>query len=214
MALLNRLKTGAEKQIRWLNASRVLSWLSKALLLLALVLYSMPCVRSADGAQNQLLSENEIKAGFLYNFTKFVEWPPDAFLDSSGPIVLGVVGDSPITDLVTDAASGKIVNGRAVIVKKFKEGQDLRSCHILFVSSSEEKHMTRILESLRGSNVLTVGETSGFAESGGVINFFIDGNKVRLEINLDAAARSRLKISAKVIAVARLVRGDSSAGRS
>jgi hypothetical protein len=214
VALLNRLKTGAEKQIRWLNASRVLSWLSKALLLLALVLYSMPCVRSADGAQNQLLSENEIKAGFLYNFTKFVEWPPDAFLDSSGPIVLGVVGDSPITDLVTDAASGKIVNGRAVIVKKFKEGQDLRSCHILFVSSSEEKHMTRILESLRGSNVLTVGETSGFAESGGVINFFIDGNKVRLEINLDAAARSRLKISAKVIAVARLVRGDSSAGRS
>lgn len=106
------------------------------------------------------------------------------------------------------------MSGRAVIVKKLREGQDLRGCQILFVSFSQEKRMTQILESTRGSSVLTVGETNGFANSGGVINFFVEGNKVRLEINLEAATRSRLKISAKVIAVARLVKGDPAAGRS
>jgi hypothetical protein len=214
VAILNRCGTEAEKSIRSVSGLNALPRRGKGVLLIVLTLCSLPCVRSWAGAQNQLLSENQIKAGFLFNFTKFVEWPPDAFLDSRVPIVLGVVGDSPITDLVTEAAMGKTVNGRAVIVRKIKEGQDVRGCHILFVSSSEEKHGTRILESTRGSSVLTVGETSGFADSGGVINFFVEGNKVRLEINLEAATRSRLKISAKVIAVARLVKGDLATGRS
>jgi hypothetical protein len=171
-------------------------------------------VEAPAGAESEPLSEYQIKAGFLFNFTKFVEWPSDAFLDSSVPIVLGVVGENPVTNLVTEAAAGKAVNGRAVIVKRFKEEQDLRGCQILFVSSSEEKHIAQILEKLRGSSVLTVGEANGFAQSGGVINFLVEGNKVRLELNLEAAARARLKISAKVIAVARLVKGDSAGGRS
>lgn len=214
MAILNRWNAGAKKPIRPGNSPNALSWQSKGFLLIVLAVCSLPCTRNSAGAQNQLLSENQIKAGFLYNFTKFVEWPPEAFLDSSVPIVLGIVGDSPITDLVTEAAAGKTVNGRAVIVKKIREGQDLRGCHILFVSSSQEKRTTKILESIKGSSVLTVGEANGFADSGGVINFFVEGNKVRLEINLEAATRSRLKISAKVIAVARLVKGESAAGRS
>jgi YfiR/HmsC-like len=176
--------------------------------------YSLTCAGTMAKAQSQPLSEYEIKAGFLFNFTKFVEWPPDAFADSSVPIVLGIVGDNPVTDLLTETAAGKTVNGRAVVVRRFKEGQDLRSCHIVFVSSSEGKHVPQILESVKGSRVLTVGETSGFAQSGGMINFFVEGNKVRLEINLDAAARARLKISAKVIAVARLVSGESAGGKS
>jgi hypothetical protein len=143
-----------------------------------------------------------------------VEWPPDAFVNSSDPIVLGIIGDSPITDLVTDAATGKSVNGRIVIVKRIKEGQDLRSCQILFVSASQENRTTQILQNLKGSSVLTVGESNGFADSGGVINFFVEGKRVRLEINLGAATRSRLKISAKVIAVARLVKTDPAGGRS
>jgi hypothetical protein len=165
-----------------------------------------------SAAQSEALTENQIKAGFLYNFTKFVEWPPDSFVDSNVPTVVGVVGDTPITSLVTGAAEGRTVNGRAVIVKQFKLGQDLRGCQILFVSASEEKHMAQILDAIRGSSVLTVSESDGFAESGGVINFFVEGNKVRLEINLEAASRARLKISAKVIGVARLVK-DSSLGR-
>jgi len=184
---------------------------------LGLILFaacSLACAGTMAKAQSQPLSEYEIKAGFLFNFTKFVEWPPEAFADPSVPIVLGIVGDSPVTELLTETAAGKTVNGRAVVVRRFKEGQDLRSCHILFVGSSEEKHVPQILERVKGSRVLTVSETSGFAQSGGMINFFVEGNRVRLEINLNAAARVRLKISARVIAVARLVAGESPGGKS
>lgn len=165
-------------------------------------------------AQTQALSEAQIKAGFVFNFTKFIEWPTDAFADPESPIVLGVLGDSPITDLLIETAAGKTVNGRAVTIRRFNEGQDPRTCHILFVSSSEQKRALQILEKVKGSSVLTVSETSGFAQAGGMINFFVEGNKVRLEINLDAAGQARLKISAKVIAVARLVTGELRGGKS
>jgi hypothetical protein len=187
--------------------------LCRILRLLAFVACTLGCAGTVATAQSQPLSESQIKAGFLFNFTKFVEWPPEAFADSGVPIVLGIVGDNPVTELLIETAAGKTVNGRAVIVQRFKEGQDPRTCHILFVSSSQEKHMPQILEGLKGSPVLTVGETSGFAQSGGMINFSVEGNKVRLEINLDATARARLKISAKVIAVARLVTGEPPRGR-
>lgn len=165
-------------------------------------------------AQTPALSESEIKAGFVFNFTKFIEWPADAFAGPESPVVLGVLGDSPITDLLIETAAGKTVNGRAVTIRRFKEGQDLRACQILFLSSSEEKRVPQILEKVKRSSVLTVSETSGFAQAGGMINFVVEGNKVRLEINLDAAGRARLKISAKVIAVAHLVTGESRGGKS
>jgi hypothetical protein len=176
--------------------------------------YSLLCVQTAAEAQSRPLTESEIKAGFLFNFTKFVEWPPEAFADPGVPIVLGVLGNNPVTELLIETAAGKTVNGRAVIVQQFKEGQDPRTCHILFVSSSQEKRVPKILERLKGSPILTVSETSGFARSGGMINFIVEGNKVRLEINLDATARARLKISAKVIAVGRLVTGEPPGGKS
>lgn len=176
--------------------------------------HSLSCFGTIAGAQTQPLSEYEIKAGFLFNFTRFVEWPPDAFADPRSPIVLGVVGNSPVAALLSETAAGKIVNGRAVIVRRFREGEELRSCHIVFVSSSEEKHVLQILERLKGSQALTVGETAKFAQAGGMINFLVEGNKVRLEINLDAAATARVKISAKVIAVAQLVSAESPGGKS
>jgi hypothetical protein len=182
--------------------------------LILLAAYFLICPGTVARAQSQPLSEYEIKAGFLFNFAKFVDWPPDAFADPSAPIVMGIVGDNPVIELLTETAAGKIVNGRAVVVRRFKEGQDLRGCHILFVSLSEGKHLPQILESVKGSHALTVGETSGFTQSGGMINFFVEGSRVRLEINLDAATRARGKISAKVIAVARLVTEDSAGGKS
>jgi hypothetical protein len=155
-------------------------------------------------AQSAELTESEIKAGFLYNFTKFVEWPQDAFADARAPIVLGIVGANPFGTLLVGAA-GKTVNGRAVLVKQFKEDEDLRGCQILFVSSSEKRHTAQILEKVKGARVLTVGEGPGFTQAGGMIAFVVEGNKVRLMIDLDATSEAGLKISAKVIAVARLV---------
>jgi YfiR/HmsC-like len=180
--------------------------LATAVLALAL---ASPDVR----AQNVLLTEEQIKAGFLFNFTKFVEWPPESFADANAPIVIGIVGDSAVEKLLMEVAAGKSVNGRPVLVKHFKDLQDVRNCQIVFVGSSDEKRMPQILEALKASSVLSVGETPGFIPAGGMINFFIEDNKVRLEINLDAATRARVKISAKVIAVGRLVAQNAGKGQ-
>ncbi len=184
--------------------------------ILPFILFSffLNCAYAPAQAQSQALSESQIKAAFLFNFTKFVEWPPDAFQTSSSPIILGVIGDNTVTELLTQTASGKTVNGRTVIVRSVRDPQDFRACQILFVSSSEQKHMVQILEKTEGLPVLMVGEVKGFAEAGGGINFIVEGNKVRLEINLDAASRAHLKISAKVIAVARLVTDENVRGKS
>jgi uncharacterized protein DUF4154 len=174
----------------------------------ARILLALSLLAAIAGGQTTALSESQIKAGFLFNFTKFVDWPPGAFADVGSPIVLGIIGENTLGDLLTQAAVGKTINGRIVVVRRFKEDEELQKCSILFISASEQKQTAHILEKLKSASVLTVGEADGFAQMGGMINFYIDGNKVRLEINLEAASRARLKISAKVIAVARLV-GDS-----
>jgi hypothetical protein len=163
-------------------------------------LYGAPLAAQSPG-----LTEYEIKAGFLFNFTKFVEWPEGTFANSSAPIILGIVGENPFGNLLTETATGKLVNGRPVLVRQFKDRQDLRSCQVLFVASSEKKHIGEILGNLKGSRVLTIGEGDTFAQAGGMIAFVVEGNKVRLEIDLQSASDAHLKISAKVIAVARLV---------
>jgi hypothetical protein len=169
------------------------------------VLAACACLPSSpEVARSEELTEYEIKAGFLYNFTKFVEWPSEVFHDASAPIVLGIVGANPFGTLLTDAAAGKTVNGRAVLIKHFREDEDLQSCQIAFVSSLEKKRAAQILEKLGRANVLTVGEGDTFIAAGGMIAFVVEGNKVRLVMNLEAASEARLKISAKVIAVARL----------
>ena len=174
---------------------------------LVLLLTRLFCCASLS-AQSDGLTADQIKAGFLFNFTKFVEWPEDAFSNSSAPIVIAVVGVNPFGDTLGATAAGKTVGGRAVVVKQFKSDQDLRACNILFISSSEKKQSAHILESLKGSRVLTVSEIGGFARSGGAIAFLVEENKVKLEINLDAASESQLKVSAKLIGVARLVRRE------
>jgi len=165
------------------------------------------------GAQSEPPTEYQIKAAFLYNFAKFVEWP-DAFADPHAPIVLGIVGEDPFGSVLDKIVLGKTVNDRGLVIKRLKEGPDLRNCHILFVSSSERKHMPQILESLQGSSVLTVGETDRFAQSGGVINFILEENKVRFEINSETAARAGLKISSKLLALARIVANQPHGGKN
>ncbi len=156
-------------------------------------------------------TEYEIKAAFLYNFAKFVEWPADAFSDSHAPIVLGIVGEDPFGTALDGMVFGKTVNGRGVQVKRLSISPDLRTCHILFISSSEKKNLARILAHLKGSGVLTVGEMDRFVQSGGAVNFLLEDNKVRFEINVDAAAR--LKISSKLLALARTVIDNRGEGR-
>jgi len=165
-------------------------------------------------ARGQSASEYHVKALFLYNFAKFVDWPADA---SGGPqdgIALCVVGDDPFGSVLDETLKGKTINGQEMVVKRFRRAQDARACQIVFIASSEKNHLRLILESLKGARVLTVGETEGFAQFGGVINFTLEENRVRFEVNVDAADRAGLKISSKLLSLARIVKDGGHGGRS
>jgi len=158
---------------------------------------------SLKASQPETVDEYRVKAVFLYNFAKFVEWP--SYLGSD-TICIGVLGDDPFGDLLNQIVDGKTVNGRGFVIRHLKLEQ-ARQCQIVFVSASEKRNLRSILASLKGAGVLTVGETSGFAEMGGVINFQIVESKVRFEVNISAADLAHIKLSSKLLSLAKIVRG-------
>jgi hypothetical protein len=177
---------------------------------IGLILMIMAAVASGTlsvQAQPESPSEYQVKAAFLYNFTKFVEWPAEAFKDPNAPIIIGVVGEDPFGSILDQIVSGKTVNGRRLVIKRVSEARGLKTCHVLFISSSERNRLSPIIGSLNGSSVLTIGDMERFAQQGGMINLFIDEGKVRFEINVGVAERARLKISSKLLSLARVVRG-------
>jgi len=150
-------------------------------------------------------SEYLIKAGFTYNFAKLMEWPAGTFPQADSPIVIGVLGVDPFGGTLDDVLKGKTVNGREFVVKHLKDGADLRSLNILFVSDSELPHLDEILHTVKNLPILTIGETAGFAQRGGIINFVVEDNKVRFEINVDAATQANINISSRLLSLAKIV---------
>ena len=167
---------------------------------LVLILSLSPVAMALQPAP-QPLRQYRIKAAFLYNFAKFVEWPPEAFDDEDSTLVLGVLGDDPFGAALQSLA-GKTVRGRRLTIKRFDSLLDLSHCHILFITSSVQEQQQKALQSLEGSNVLTVGEMQRFVQMGGIINFVIRKNKLRFEINLDAGKRAGLVISSQLLRLA------------
>src|SRR3989442_1769046 len=123
----------------------------------------------AGAAHADVSPEYKLKAAVLFNFAKFVEWPPKAFADEKSPLLIGVLGDNPFDDALDEIVRGRTINGRPVVVKKSKRVEDLMSCHVLFVSASEKGRQGQILAGLGGLNTLTVSDTDGFLAQGGVI---------------------------------------------
>jgi hypothetical protein len=159
----------------------------------------------AAGARGQAIDEYQLKAAFLYNFAKFVTWPPESFQNSKDPIVVCILGPNPFGGALEQAVQGKVVEGRKLLVLQISDGKQASSCQILFISSSERKRWRSIIVELKSSGILTVGETEGFADQGGVVNFKLDGNRVRLEVNIDAAEEQKLRISSKLLSLAQIV---------
>jgi YfiR/HmsC-like len=162
-------------------------------------------------------SEYLIKAGFIYNFAKFVEWPSAAFADADSPIVIGVIGVDPFGPLIDRIVEDKKIGSRGFVVKRFRWGKDLKDlkdCKILFVSPSERGHIDEILQLVRGFPVLTVGETPGFAERGGIIRFTLEDNRVRFEVNVQAARRADLNISSRLLTLAKIISPSAASARN
>jgi hypothetical protein len=153
-------------------------------------------------------AEYVIKAAYLYNFAMFVEWPADAFSRQDSPIVIGIAGTDRFGAALEEIVRNKKVNNRRLVVKRLQSHLDLTSCHIVFFHSGEGGKIADIVQQLRAAPVLLVGETSDFAKRGGMINFTVEDNKVRCEINVAAARRGRLTISSKLLSLAKVIGGQ------
>jgi hypothetical protein len=153
------------------------------------------------------MKEYQVKALFLFNFAKYVDWPQVCFEHTNTPIIIAVLGESNFGDELNKAVAGKRVGGREVVVRQMEKDSDLGKCHILFISSSERKRLGEILNRINSMPILTVGETEQFTQQGGIINFIKKEGKVRLEIDCDAARRTKLQLSSKLLSVADVVKG-------
>lgn len=150
-------------------------------------------------------SEYEVKAAFVYNFAKFVDWPAEALGQPGEAMNVCVLGEDPFGGILDRTLRDKTVHGRALQIRRLRGVGDLQSCHVIFISAVESRHLPNILEILWGSPVLTIGETPEFGRAGGIINFVIEDSRVRFEINAGAAARAGLGISSKLLDLARVV---------
>lgn len=180
-------------------------------LLLLLCLLSTPATASE---QNDSPNEYQIKAAFLFNFAKFVEWPADAFATPQAPFIICVLGEDPFGPLLDATLAGKSMGTHPVALRRIKEHAEARHCHMVFVSSSEIRNYAEVIESVRGTSILLVGDSEGFAALGGMIEFTLEGNHVRFAINPDAAQRARLTLSSKLLMLARIVHDAAAPGKS
>lgn len=146
-----------------------------------------------------------IKAAFLYNFAKFVEWPSPVSGDRTAPLGVCIIGQDRFGDAL-GTLKNKTVEGRPISVRKGVKPDEADRCHIFFISTSEKENLPQILKTIRGAPVLTVGDTEGFARSGVMINLVPIGNRIGFEINLSAVEATPLKISSKLLKLGKAVR--------
>lgn len=178
-----------------------------ASLLIAFLLWA-PGLRS-----QQALSEYQVKAAFLFNFGKFVEWPAGSFASPQAPFWVCVLGDDPFGGTLDETLRGKTISGHTVSLTRIRDAGSARGCQIVFISDSEKARLPALLASTRGWNALLVGETEDFAASGGAIQFTVEDKHVRFAINPDAIQRAGLQVSSKLLALARIVHDGPKAGK-
>jgi hypothetical protein len=157
-------------------------------------------------ARGQILSSaNRLKAIYLGKMLNFVEWPDGAFSARGGAIQFCVEGNGLLGFALAQELSNTTIGGRRVEVRRVQKENDLKGCHALFVGGLGEKHIAKVLESVRGANVLTLGETEGFLEAGGVVQLSYEDSFIRLGVNLAAARNAGLKMDARLLGLAKRV---------
>jgi hypothetical protein len=166
---------------------------------LGLILLWLLLVSGYGRAQAPQPTEYQVKAAYLFNFAKFVEWPQKAFAQPTSPLVIGVLGENLFGGDLARTIRDKTVDDHPLVVKELHSQAEATNCHILFISPSEKPRLAQILQDLKGVSVLTVGEVERFTEDGGMINFVREGTKIRFQINNPAAVSVGLKISSKLL---------------
>jgi len=160
------------------------------------------------GAQEQRSStalEYKVKAAYLFNFVKYVEWPAGAFTSPDEPYLIGVLGEDPFGEIVEKTVADRLVNKRKVIVLRSKQIEKLKTCHVVFIAVSEKNRIGAILASYKSAPILTVSEMERFIQSGGMIAFAYEKETIRFDVDWDQAEENKLKISSRMLASARTV---------
>jgi hypothetical protein len=151
--------------------------------------------------------EYKIKAGCLVKFLQFVEWPSASFSQKDSPYIIGILGDDPFSDILDDMVRDRVIDGRKLIARRYKDAKAAREAHIIFIGLKGEA-LANALTALEGAPALTVGETSSFIESGGMVRFVIRDEKVAFDMSPQAAKKAGLKIGAQLLRLARVVNGN------
>ncbi len=157
------------------------------------------------GALAEPVSEYQVKAVFLFNFSQFVSWPAAAFASADAPLVIGVLGDDPFGGELDAVVAGERVGGRALLVRRYREVADIKDCQILFIDRSEAARLRDIVRALRGRSILTVSDIEGAAGSGVMITLVLEADHVRMRINVAAARASGLVLSSQLLRPAQIV---------
>jgi len=160
----------------------------------------------APAAWPQDVTESALKAGFVYNFAKFTDWPADA-LPPGATITACVLGDTAVGEALARGVKGRPLDGRAIAVSQIEIKGPLRSCHLLYVSGVDSAHIRAIVATVEGAPVLTIGDFDDFVGLGGIARVFDDTGRMRFDLNLVSARRSRLQLSSKLVALASHVFG-------
>lgn len=155
------------------------------------------------------VDEYHVKAAFLFHFAQLVEWPADSPNQGSNSLLLCTLGDDPFHGELDNTVAGKQIGSRILRIRHLGRSPYIRDCNLLFISKGEGDRIPALLESLRNAPVLTVGDGDGFLAAGGMIRLFLDGNKVRFEINRQAAETARLRISSQLLLLAKNVVGGN-----
>ncbi|HEY2390721.1 MAG TPA: YfiR family protein [Candidatus Angelobacter sp.] len=153
----------------------------------------------------QSVTEDQVKAAYLFNFAKFVEWPAEAFATAEATVNFCTLGRSPVADELDSSVRGKNLNGHAVNIRTLHGLEEIKGCHLVFLSAGASKQQQKLLQAAKGSPILLVAETPGFAQAGGAINFVVENGRLIFEVNISAAEGAHLKISSKLLALARIV---------
>jgi hypothetical protein len=164
------------------------------------------CLFGLGGARGNAEESREyaVKAAFLYNFAKFVDWPPESFKNETAPLVLGIVGIDPFGSLL-ETLKDKTVKGRKLVVRRLSRLENFEDCQILFISGSEKGALRPILATVKNHPILTVSDIDRFAPQGGMIGLVAVDNTINFEINLDTVQRSKLKVSSQLLKLAKII---------
>lgn len=163
------------------------------------------CSIFPSALQSQTPAEYQVKAAFIYNFTQFIDWPPNSFTSTNDPIIITIIGDNPFDDFLNIIVADEQVKGRPIQVRYINSIEELGQSHILYVGEYSKSKMKELNELCKSRNILSIGEEESFIKAGGIIRFITVNNRVNFQINASEAKEAGFKISSKVLRLAEIV---------